>query len=75
MYWNPFDLAHSGQIETRGGWVAILGFTLGQSLVGCGIFLFEALVAALACKGQYLGRTITVVFCNSLIPKVSLTVS
>jgi hypothetical protein len=51
MYWNPFDLAHSGQIDAWGGRATILGFTLGQLLVGCGIFLFEALVAALTCKG------------------------
>jgi hypothetical protein len=48
MYWNPFDLAHSGRIDARGGQAAILGFTVGQLLVGCGIILFEALVAALA---------------------------
>ena len=38
MYWNPFDSAHSGRINSSSGWAAILGFIL--ALVGCGIFFF-----------------------------------
>jgi hypothetical protein len=41
MYWNPFDLVHSGQINASGGWAAILGLILGRLLVGCGAFFFS----------------------------------
>ena len=37
MYWNPFDSAHSGRINS---WAAILGFILAGRLWVVGFFFF-----------------------------------
>jgi hypothetical protein len=59
MYWNPFDLAHSGQIDGLGGWAIILGFILGQSLVGCGVYFLNRLLRHLLAKDntRWWGKT------------------
>ena len=40
MYWNPFDSAHSGRINSSSGWAAILGFILAGRLWVVGFFFF-----------------------------------
>ena len=50
MYWNPFDSAHSGRINSSSGRAAILGFILAGRLWVVGFF-FLRLLAALVCKG------------------------
>ena len=49
MYWNLFDLAHSGRINSSSG-RSNSRIYFGRSLVGCGIFFFLRLLAALVCK-------------------------
>ena len=58
MYWNPFDSAHSGQINASDGRATILRFTSGRSLVGCGFF-FLRLLAALGTRVQGIIRSPT----------------
>jgi hypothetical protein len=41
MYWNPFDSAHSGRINSSSG-RAILGFILAGRLWVVGFFFFKA---------------------------------
>jgi hypothetical protein len=50
MYFDPFDSAHSGQIDAWDGWAPILGIILGWLLVGCGVYFFKQLAPALASK-------------------------
>jgi hypothetical protein len=42
MYWNPFDSAHSGRINSSSGWAAILGFILAGRLWVVGFFFLKA---------------------------------
>jgi hypothetical protein len=42
MYWNPFDSAHSGQINSSSGRAAILGFILAGRLWVVGFFFLKA---------------------------------
>jgi hypothetical protein len=42
MYWNPFDSAHSGRINSSSGRAAILGFILAGRLWVVGFFFFQA---------------------------------
>jgi hypothetical protein len=41
MYWNPFDLAHSGRINSSSGRAAILGFILAGRLWVVGFIFFK----------------------------------
>ena len=50
MYWNPFDSAHSGRINSSSGRATILGFILAGRLWVVGFFFFLRLLAALVCK-------------------------
>jgi hypothetical protein len=66
MYWNPFDSAHSGRINSSSGRAAILGFILAGRLWVVGFFFFKA--------AGGITRVQAVIHRNSMSWKIVLTV-